>query len=121
MSAAVGRVLTDMIRIPGVAAVFVVSKDGFIVEKAVGGGLEVDEDAIAAMITAVYGSTNQLGEELKMGTPDTVTLEYPGHYVLLHDLGGEHMVAVMAEKARAVLGRLRYEIRKQAPRIKQSL
>ncbi|MEB3765726.1 MAG: roadblock/LC7 domain-containing protein [Desulfurococcales archaeon] len=121
MSVAVGRVLTDIMRVPGVSAVFVVSKEGFIIEKAVGGGLDIDEDAAAAMITTVYGSTSQLGEELKLGTPDTVTLEYPGHYVLLHDLGGDHMVVVIAEKAKAILGRLRYEIKKQAPRIKQSL
>ncbi len=31
------------------------------------------------------------------------------------------MVVVIAEKAKAILGRLRYEIKKQAPRIKQSL
>ncbi|MEB3772293.1 MAG: roadblock/LC7 domain-containing protein [Desulfurococcales archaeon] len=121
MSTTVGRVLTDIIRVPGVVAVAIISKEGFVVEKAIGGGFDVDEDAAAAMITAVYGSTTQLGEELKLGTPDTITLEYPSHYILVHDLGGEHMVSIIAEKARAVLGRLRYEIRKQAPRIKQSL
>ena len=108
-------------RVPGVTATFIVSKEGFIVEKAIGGGVNIDEDAVAAMITTVYGSTTQLGEELNLGEPEMITLEFPGYYVLLNDLGGEHMIIVLAEKAKAVLGRLRYEIKKQSPRIRQSI
>ncbi len=116
MSSPVQRILGDMTRIPGVLAVFVVSKEGFIIEKATAGTLNIDEDAVAAMITAVYGSTTQLGQELELGKPETTTLEYPGHYLLLHDMG-ENILTVLADRGKAVLGRLRYELKKQAPRI----
>ncbi|MEB3774034.1 MAG: roadblock/LC7 domain-containing protein [Desulfurococcales archaeon] len=116
MSSPVQRILVDMTRTPGVIAIFIISKEGFIIEKATAGTLTIDEDAVAAMITAVQGATAQLGEELELGKPETTTLEYPGHYLLIHDLG-ENLLALLADKSKAVLGRLRYELKKQAPRI----
>ncbi|MEB3852044.1 MAG: roadblock/LC7 domain-containing protein [Desulfurococcales archaeon] len=116
MSTPVQRILADMARIPGVMAVFIISKEGFVVEKATAGTLAFDEDALAAMVTAVYGSTTQLGQELEIGKPEIATLEYQGHYILLYDMG-DNILAVIADKGRAVLGRLRYELKKQAPRI----
>ena len=121
MSSAVQQILGDMARLPGVVAVFVVSKEGFVVEKVVSGGVELDEDAVAAMLTAVHGSSTQLGSELELGRPENITLEFPGHYFLVYDLGREHLLALLADRAKAVLGRLRYEIKKQAPRIASSL
>ena len=100
MSSPVQRILGDMARSPGVLAIFIVS----------------NEDAVAAMLTAVYGATTQLGQELELGKPETTTLEYPGHYLLVHDMG-ENLLVVMADRGKAVLGRLRYELKKQAPRI----
>ncbi|MCE4619822.1 MAG: roadblock/LC7 domain-containing protein [Desulfurococcales archaeon] len=120
MSTPIQRILGEMTRSPGVVAVFIVSKEGFIIEKASTGTLTIDEDAFAAMLTTVYGATTQLGEELQIGKPETTTLEYPGHYILVHDLG-ENLLAILADKSRAVLGRLRYELRKQAPRISGAL
>ncbi len=120
MSSPVQKVLSEMVRIPGVTAIFIVSKEGFLVEKSTTGTLNIDEDAVAAMITATYGATTQLGEELELGKPEMTTLEFPGHYLLFHDMG-ENLLAVLADRSRAVLGRLRYEIKKQAPRIANML
>ena len=116
MSTPVQRILSDMTRAPGVLGIFVVSKEGFVIEKATAGTLNVDEDAIAAMLTAVHGSTSQLGETLEIGKPEMLTLEFPGHYILVYDLG-ENLLAVLADRSKAILGRLRYELKKQAPRI----
>jgi len=116
VSTPVQRILADMTRIPGVTAIFIISKEGFVIEKASAGTLNIDEDALAAMITAVYGSTAQLGQELELGKPEIATLEYPGHYLLIHDMG-ENLLTVLADRGKAVLGRLRYELKKQAPRI----
>ncbi len=120
MSTPIQRILADMTRTPGVLAIFIVSKEGFIIDKATAGTLNVDEDAIAAMLTAVYGSTTQLGQELELGKPETTTLEYPGHFLLIHDMG-ENLLVLLADRAKAILGRLRYELKKQAPRIANSL
>jgi len=116
VSTPVQRILADMTRIPGVTAIFIISKEGFVIEKASAGTLTIDEDALAAMITAVYGSTAQLGQELEIGKPEIATLEYPGHYLLIHDMG-DNLLTVLADRGKAVLGRLRYELKKQAPRI----
>jgi predicted regulator of Ras-like GTPase activity (Roadblock/LC7/MglB family) len=121
MASPVQRILTDMTRTPGIVAVFVVSKEGFVIERVMTGGLNVDEDALAAMITAVIGSITQLGEELGIGRPEITTLEFPGHYVLIYDIGGENLLAVLADRSQAVLGRIRYEIKKQGPRIASAL
>lgn len=120
MSAPLQRVLGDITRLPGVAAVFIVSKEGFVVDKASTGTLNIDDDAFAAMTTAVIGSIEQLGGELEIGRPEIVTLEFPGHYLLIHDLG-DNIVALLADRGQAVLGRLRYELKKQAPRIQNLL
>ena len=116
----VQRILSDMLKVPGITAIYVVSKEGFVIEKASSGTLEIDDDAVAAMLTAVYGSTTQLGEELKLGRPEIVTLEYQGSFLLVHDLG-DNLLAVLADKARAVLGRIRYEMKKQVPRLRSAL
>ncbi len=120
MSSVLQRILGDIVRVPGITAVFVVSKEGFVVERASTGTLNIDPDALAAMVTAVHGAVTQLGGELELGKPETLTLEYTGHYVLIHDLG-EHLLAVLADKSQAVLGRVRYEVRKHAPRIASAL
>ncbi len=117
MASPVQRILSDMIRIPGISAIFVISKEGFVVERSSSGAINVDDDAVAAMVTAVYGSVTQLGGELEMGRPEIITLEFSGHYFLIYDIGGEHLLAVMADRNQAMLGRVRYEIKKQGPRI----
>ena len=42
--------------------------------------------------------------------PEITTLEYPEHYTLVHDMG-ESLLVVLADRNRATLGRLRYEIK----------
>lgn len=112
------RVLSDISRIPNVQGVFVISKEGFVVESAVSGG-EFDEEALAAMLTAAMGSIEAFGRELELGKPEIITIEFTGYIALISDLG-EHVVALLAVKG-AILGRLRYELKKQIPRIKASL
>ncbi len=112
------RALTDLSRVQGVQGVFVVSKEGFTIESVTASGA-FDEEALAAMVTAAIGSVEALGKELELGKPELVTLEFSGALALVDDLG-EHAVVVIAEKG-AVIGRLRYELKKQIPRIRSAL
>ncbi len=112
------RVLTDLSRIPYVQGVFVISKEGFTIDSVTATGA-FDEEALAAMLTAAMGSIEAFGKELELGKPEIVTLEFSGSITLISDLG-EHVVALIAERG-AVLGRLRYELKKQLPRIRASL
>ncbi len=112
-------VLTDFTRIEGVEGVAVISKDGFVVDYILPGGGGIDLEALAAMITTVYGAASRLGEELKLGDIDNLIIEFRGHYVLFQDLGPA-LFTLLATKG-AILGRLRYEMRRQRDRIKAAL
>lgn len=112
------RALTDLSRVQGVQGVFVVSKEGFTIESVTASGA-FDEEALAAMVTAAMGSVEALGKELELGKPEMLTLEFSGSLTLVSDIG-EHVVVLVAEKG-AVLGRLRYELKKQLPRIRSAL
>jgi len=112
-------VLADFTRIEGVEAAAIVSKDGFLIDMVSSGELSVDPDSLAAMITTLYGASLRLGEELNLGDLDIVILEYKNNYVLVEDVG-EALVAVLASR-RAILGRVRYELKKQKDRIRSVL
>ncbi len=118
MSSPLRVVLTDLTRIEGVTGVAVVSKDGFVIDYVMPGG-GIDLDALAAMVTTLYGAATRLGEELRMGEIENFMVEYRNNYVLLDDLG-EALVVLLAER-RAILGRLRYELRRQRDRIRAAL
>jgi len=119
LSSALRVVLTDFTRIEGVQSAVIVSKDGFVIDMVHSGEATFDPDSLAAMITTLYGASLRLGEELNLGDLDMVTLEYRNHYILVEDVG-EALVAVLADK-RAILGRIRYELKKQRDRIRSAL
>ncbi len=118
MSTAIKMVLTDFTRIEGVNGVAIVSKDGFVIESVMPGG-NIDPDALAAMITTLAGAAHQLSEELKLGDMDLLIGEYKNNYVLVADMEKAYFV-VVADR-RAVLGRIRYEIKRQRDRIRAAL
>ncbi len=111
-------VLTDLTRVEGVSGVALVSKDGFVIDYVMPTG-GIDLDALAAMVTTLYGAATRLGEELKLGDIEDFMIEYRNNYVLLDDVG-EALVVLLAER-RAILGRLRYELKRQRDRIKAAL
>jgi len=118
MSSALKTVLSDFTRIEGVRGACIISKDGFMVESVmpVGG---IDPDALAAMIVTLFGTAVKMGEELKMGSTELVTIEFMNNYVLIEDLG-DVVFTVIAERA-ALLGRIRYEMKRQKDRVRAAL
>jgi predicted regulator of Ras-like GTPase activity (Roadblock/LC7/MglB family) len=112
-------VLADFTRIEGVVAAALISKDGFVIDFVHTGEARFDPDSLAAMMTTLYGAGVRLGQELGLGELDDVILEYRGHYILVEDVG-EALTALVADR-RAILGRLRYELRKQKERIRSIL
>ncbi|HID41604.1 MAG TPA: roadblock/LC7 domain-containing protein [Pyrodictium sp.] len=112
-------VLTDFARIEGVQAAGIVSKDGFVIDYVFTGETSLDLDSLAAMVTTLYGAATRLGDELNLGDITGVIIEYRNSYMLFDDVG-EALVVIVADR-RAILGRLRYELRKQRERIKSVL
>ncbi len=118
MSSPLKVVLSDFSKIEGVRAVGVVSKDGFIIDAVVPAG-GIDTEALAAMLISIYGASERIGEEFRMGDIDIISIEYRNNILLITDLG-EALFSVVADKT-AVLGRLRFEIKRQRERIKMAL
>ncbi len=112
------RALTDLSRVPKVLGVFVVSKEGFTIDSITTSGT-FDEEALAAMVVASLGSIDAMGKELDLGKVEITTVEFTGSIALIAELE-ESVVVLLAEKG-AVLGRIRYELKKQLPRIRAAL
>lgn len=112
------RALTDLSKLPKVLGVFVVSKEGFIIDSITTTGT-FDEEALAAMVIASLGSIESMGKELDLGKVEMTTVEFAGSIALMAELE-DSVVVLLAEKG-AILGRIRYELRKQLPRIRAAL
>jgi predicted regulator of Ras-like GTPase activity (Roadblock/LC7/MglB family) len=111
-------VMSDFTRIEGVNGCAVISKDGFVIDSIITGA-NIDPDALAAMVTTLYGTADRLGSELKLGDVDIVIVEYANNYALLQDIG-EALFTVIADK-RTILGRIRFEMKRQKDRLKAAL
>ena len=112
-------ILNEMMRVEGIKAVLVVSKDGFLIEYVSALGKEIDPESIAAMIMSVYGALQRFAEEFNLGEMDMATAEYSKNMTLLTDIG-EAIVVVITDRS-ALLGRIRYELKKQKERLKAAL
>ncbi len=118
MSAPLRLVLSDLARIEGVRCCMVVEKSGLVIEKTVlTEGL--DTDKLAAGVAEVFRGAEKLSSELKIGDPDTIILEYTNGYLLARDIGNALLVVVA--DSRAVLGRLRFELKRQTERVRAAL
>jgi len=112
-------VLNEMIRVEGIRAVLVVSKDGFLIDYVSQMGKEIDPESVAAMVVSVYGALQRFAEEFNLGEMDMATAEYSRNMMLLTDIG-DAMVVVITDRT-ALLGRIRYELKKQKDRLKAAL
>ncbi|HIH91067.1 TPA: roadblock/LC7 domain-containing protein [Desulfurococcaceae archaeon] len=108
-----------MIRVEGIRAVLVVSKDGFLIDYVSQMGKEIDPESVAAMVVSVYGALQRFAEEFNLGEMDMATAEYSRNMMLLTDIG-DAMVVVITDRT-ALLGRIRYELKKQKDRLKAAL
>ncbi|NPA85049.1 MAG: roadblock/LC7 domain-containing protein [Crenarchaeota archaeon] len=112
-------ILNEMMRVEGMKAILVVSKDGFLIEYTSQMGKEIDPESIAAMVVSVYGALQRFAEEFNLGDMDMATAEYTRNMMLLTDIG-EAIVVVITDRS-ALLGRIRYELKKQRDRLKAAL
>ena len=112
------KVLNDMVRVEGIKSVMVISKDGFVIDYVVSTG-EIDVESIAAMLVTIYGAVKRFGEEFNLGDAELTTVEYDEGKVLLSDIG-DAIVVIITEKD-ALLGRVRYEIKRQKERLQAAL
>ncbi len=112
------RILQDFLRNPGVIMAGVIGKDGFVIEYATNG--EVDVEAVAAMASSAMGTAESVGKEVGRGDADTLIMEYKGGNILISPVSENEIITVVSDSS-ANLGRIRYEIKKQREKIRNAL
>lgn len=110
--------LEEFLHIEGVSAAVVVGRDGFVIESAVSG--RVDLDALGAMASTGLGISETMGTTLNRGELNQMLVEHDQGPILVAPLSDEELIAVIAEKS-ANIGRVRYELKKNKPRLVAAL
>jgi predicted regulator of Ras-like GTPase activity (Roadblock/LC7/MglB family) len=113
------QLLDELIKIEGIIAAVVVSRDGFLVE---GETRErnVDMDAMAAVISAGVSSSEVMALQLSVGEPQLNMIECTKGMIITATLGDDAVMAVTADPD-AKIGSIRYNLKKQLPSIAASV
>jgi predicted regulator of Ras-like GTPase activity (Roadblock/LC7/MglB family) len=109
------QLLDELIRIEGLIAAVVVSRDGFLVEGATR-QREVDMETMAAVISAGVSSSEVMALQLTVGEPQLNMVECTGGMIITATLGDDAVMAVTAD-IDARIGTIRYQLKKLIPEI----
>jgi predicted regulator of Ras-like GTPase activity (Roadblock/LC7/MglB family) len=101
-------VLRRLLNISGVVAVGIISRDGFVIDYS--SKIEIDLEAIGAVIASGFGSSEVMGSELVLGYLNQCILEYDTNKILMASIN-DYILAVLTE-GNAVVGQIRYNIQK---------
>ena len=109
------QLLEELIKIEGLIAAVVVSRDGFLVEGTTR-QREVDMDTMAAVISAGVSSSEVMALQLSVGEPQLNMIECTRGMIITATLGEDAVMAVTAD-IDAKIGTIRYQLKKQIPAI----
>ncbi len=96
----------------------VVSADGLVVDAA--SNPDIDVDSICSVAANGLLMMDALREEIGEARSDLVTLEYPGHIVVLAPLHDDYLLVLLAA-ANMNLGRIRIVLKRKWSEIAQSV
>jgi predicted regulator of Ras-like GTPase activity (Roadblock/LC7/MglB family) len=102
-------VLNDLLMIPGIDAVVVVGRDGFVIESA-GNSSRVNIDELGASLAHAINAIEEMGSELKVSLFQDMFIEY-GRAVIMCRPVGDAIAAVIAPDA-SKLGIIRHKTKK---------
>lgn len=102
-------VLNDLLMIPGIDAVVVVGRDGFVIESA-GNSSRVNIDELGASLAHAINAIEEMGSELKVSLFQDMFIEY-GKAVIMCKPVGDAIAAVIAPDA-SKLGIIRHKTKK---------
>ncbi len=102
----------------GVSAAVVVGRDGFVIESAVSGKMDID--ALGAMASTGIGTSEAMGRELGKGELTQMLVELEKGPIVVSPLSKDELIAIVAENA-SNLGRIRYELKKNKDRLVAAL
>jgi len=104
--------LSGVADLPGVSLTALIDCEGARMEAA--GGLLPEAELAGALAACLVESTSGVGRALAQGHLQSVILEYDGGVVLLNAVGSGAMLAVVLGDP-AVLGKVRYHVKKALP------
>jgi CheY-like chemotaxis protein/predicted regulator of Ras-like GTPase activity (Roadblock/LC7/MglB family) len=98
--------------LPGVSLTALIDREGALMEAA--GGLLPEAQLAGALASCLVESTTGIGQALAQGRLQSIILEYETGVVLLNAVGDGAMLAVVLGDP-AVLGKVRYHVKKALP------
>jgi CheY-like chemotaxis protein/predicted regulator of Ras-like GTPase activity (Roadblock/LC7/MglB family) len=104
--------LAGVAELPGVSLTALIDREGALMEAA--GGLIPEAALAGALASCLVGSTEGVGRGLAQGRLQSLILEYDAGVVLLNAVGDGAMLAVVLGDP-AVLGKVRYHVKKALP------
>lgn len=113
----ISQVLNDFLKVNGVTAVAVVGRDGFVIESTT--TIEVDMDALGAMVATAVGTAEMLGQEFGLSNMEQYLSEFGQGKVIMATVNDD-ILAIFTDNT-AVIGAVRYAIKKAMPEVKASL
>ncbi|HPM60900.1 MAG TPA: roadblock/LC7 domain-containing protein [Methanoregulaceae archaeon] len=112
------QILGEFLTLEGVSAAVVVGRDGFVIESAVSGKMDID--ALGAMTSTGIGTSEAMGKELGKGQLNQLLVELDKGPIIVSPLSKDELIAIVAENA-SNLGRIRYELKKNKERLVAAL
>lgn len=103
------EVLEEFLKIPGVNAVVVISRDGFVIETA-GTTTNIRSDAIGAALATAINGIEEMGQELEIKRFQDMFVEFGGAVIMCRPVG-DAVVGVVSPDA-TKLGIIRHKIKK---------
>ncbi len=103
------NVLEDLLKVPGLNAAVVISRDGFVIE-AMGSFKALDLDALGASLAYAINGIQRMGDQLQISNFRDLTVEYEQAMIIARPVG-DAVIALVAPDA-SQLGIIRYSIRR---------
>jgi twitching motility two-component system response regulator PilG len=111
-SADLKSLLVSVAELPGVSLTALIDREGALMEAT--GGLLPEAELAGALAACLIESTEGVGGALAQGRLQSLILEYDSGVVLLNAVGVDAMLAVVLGDP-AVLGKVRYHVKKALP------
>jgi predicted regulator of Ras-like GTPase activity (Roadblock/LC7/MglB family)/CheY-like chemotaxis protein len=107
-------ILNEIAQVPGVDAVSLVGRDGFLIESIAKTG--IDTEMVGAIASSGFGASESMGRQLEKGILTLCMIEFERGPVMFAPVGGESFLVVVAEKE-SNLGMIRLKIKKHSPEL----
>ena len=113
------NLLRQLAGVNGIRAAMLVGREGFVIDGVSNSG-EIDNEAIAATISAEISSAETMGGELEAGRLRQMMIEFEAGTIFIVSLGKDAILAAVTASD-AIIGYVRYQLEKFALKIEELL